>query len=153
MIFLEAERMAYGLFEPDECESERTVIISELQGGENDPEQVSTRKSPQPRCECIPTGIRPSDGFQDLHSMTRDDSSVITAAITIRRTPRWWSSATWIPKTCSNERSVISAAFSGPRERRKRPAEPPQLGERRVLLEREGTTACNRVSSPGHSRS
>ena len=32
--------MANGLYEPDECESERTVIISELQGGENDPDQL-----------------------------------------------------------------------------------------------------------------
>ena len=29
-----------GLYDPAECESERTVIISELQGGENDPEQL-----------------------------------------------------------------------------------------------------------------
>ena len=40
MLFIEAERMANGLYHPDDVESERTVIISELQGGENDPEQV-----------------------------------------------------------------------------------------------------------------
>src|SRR6185503_20723790 len=40
MLFLEAERMANGLYEPADCESERTVIISELQGGENDPDQL-----------------------------------------------------------------------------------------------------------------
>ena len=40
MLFIEAERMANGLYEPADCESERTVIISELQGGENDPEQL-----------------------------------------------------------------------------------------------------------------
>jgi zinc protease len=40
MLFLEAERMSNGLFDPAECESERTVIISELQGGENDPDQL-----------------------------------------------------------------------------------------------------------------
>ena len=40
MLFIEAERMANGLYHPDDCESERTVIISELQGGENDPEQL-----------------------------------------------------------------------------------------------------------------
>ena len=32
--------MANGLYTPEDCESERTVIISELQGGENDPEQL-----------------------------------------------------------------------------------------------------------------
>ena len=38
MLFIESERMARCLYHPDDCESERTVIISELQGGENDPE-------------------------------------------------------------------------------------------------------------------
>ena len=40
LLFIEAERMANGLYEPEDCESERTVIISELQGGENDPDQL-----------------------------------------------------------------------------------------------------------------
>src|SRR6266850_753271 len=38
MLFIESERMASCLYHPDDCESERSVIISELQGGENDPE-------------------------------------------------------------------------------------------------------------------
>ena len=40
MLFIEAERMRSCLYDPADCESERTVIISELQGGENDPEQL-----------------------------------------------------------------------------------------------------------------
>ena len=40
MLFIEAERMNKCLYDPEECESERTVIISELKGGENDPEQL-----------------------------------------------------------------------------------------------------------------
>ncbi len=40
MLFIEAERMHACLYDPDDCESERTVIISELKGGENDPEQL-----------------------------------------------------------------------------------------------------------------
>src|SRR5213596_1518074 len=38
MLFIESERMANCLYDPADCESERTVIISELQGGENDPD-------------------------------------------------------------------------------------------------------------------
>ncbi|MEM5774599.1 MAG: insulinase family protein, partial [Anaerolineaceae bacterium] len=34
---LEADRMMNSLFEPDEVESERTVIISEMEGSENEP--------------------------------------------------------------------------------------------------------------------
>ena len=40
MLFIESERMARCLYHPDDCESERTVIISELKGGENDPDQL-----------------------------------------------------------------------------------------------------------------
>src|ERR1041385_6979607 len=40
MLFIGAERMAICLYHPDDCESERTVIISELQCGENDPDQL-----------------------------------------------------------------------------------------------------------------
>ena len=40
MLFIESERMANCLYHPDDCESERTVIISELHGGENDPDQL-----------------------------------------------------------------------------------------------------------------
>ena len=40
MLFIEAERMANCLYDPADCESERTVIISELQGGENDPDTL-----------------------------------------------------------------------------------------------------------------
>ena len=43
MLFIESERMANCLYHPDDCESERTVIISELQGGENDPDSCSIR--------------------------------------------------------------------------------------------------------------
>ena len=44
MLFIESERMANCVYAPDDCESERTVIISELQGGENDPTICWNRK-------------------------------------------------------------------------------------------------------------
>ena len=40
MLFIESERMANCVYAPEDCESERTVIISELQGGENDPDTL-----------------------------------------------------------------------------------------------------------------
>ena len=42
MLFIEAERMANGLYHPDDVESERTVIISELQGARTTPSRCST---------------------------------------------------------------------------------------------------------------
>ena len=40
MLFIEAERMGACLYDPADCEAERTIIISELQGGENDPDTL-----------------------------------------------------------------------------------------------------------------
>ena len=40
MLFIEAEPMRRCLYDQDDCESERTVIISELKGGENDPDSL-----------------------------------------------------------------------------------------------------------------
>jgi zinc protease len=143
MLFIEAERMHNGLYDPAECEAERTVIISELQGGENDPEQLLD-------IEVTATAFRvhtyrhPTIGWiDDLRSMTRDDlyghyrrhyipnnaSLVIVGAVdtddVLRRAEKHFGA---IP--------------SGPRvERLRTAAEPPQLGERRVSVEREGTTA------------
>src|SRR6476646_7317939 len=73
MLFIESERMASCLYHPDDCESERTVISSELQGGENDPDQLLDQ-------ELTATAIKahsyrhPTIGWMpDLLSMTRDD--------------------------------------------------------------------------------
>src|SRR6266478_121942 len=73
MLFIESERMANCLYDPEDCESERTVIISELQGGENDPDQLLDQ-------ELTATAFKahsyrhPTIGWlPDLQTMTRDD--------------------------------------------------------------------------------
>ena len=142
LLFIEAERMNSSLFDPEECESERTVVISELQGGDNDPEQVLDT-------ELTATAFRahtyrhPTIGWlHDLQSMTRDDlyahyrryyvpnnaTLVIVGDVgtddVLRRVERHFGG--------------IASGVVPPRLKL---AEPPQLGERRVSLEREGTTA------------
>jgi zinc protease len=73
MLFLEAERMAYGLYEPAECESERTVIISELQGGENDPDQLLEIEVTAAAFQAHPYRHPTIGWLDDVRSMTRDD--------------------------------------------------------------------------------
>lgn len=144
LLFIEAERMARGLYEPDDCESERTVIISELQGGENDPDQLLDT-------EVTATAFRahayrhPTIGWiDDLRSMTRDDlfghyrqhyvpgnaTLVVVGDVdaddVLRRAQKHFG-------------TIPASAAPSPGSRRA--AEPAQIGERRVLLEREGTTA------------
>ena len=143
LLFIEAERMNNSLFDLEECESERTVMISELQGGDNDPEQVLDT-------ELTATAFRahtyrhPTIGWlHDLQSMTRDDlyahyrryyvpsnaTLVVVGDVecddVLRRAERHFGrDSCW---ACAAQRLKV--------------AEPPQLGERRVALEREGTTA------------
>jgi zinc protease len=72
-LFIESERMANSAFEPSEVESERQVIISEREGGENYPTN-------QVREELFASAFRihpyrwPVVGWKnDLKTMTRDD--------------------------------------------------------------------------------
>src|SRR5215208_2617180 len=73
MLFIEAERMDGCLYDQADCESERTVIISELQGGENDPEQLLDQELTATAFKAH-TYKHPTIGWlSDLQTMTRDD--------------------------------------------------------------------------------
>lgn len=147
MLFIEAERMANGLYEPEECESERTVIISELQGGENDPDQVLDT-------EVTATAFRahsyrhPTIGWlDDLRSMTRDD---LYGYYRRHYIP---NNATLVVVGDVETDDVLRRAESqfggipgGALPRRTAASEPPQAGERRVVIEREGTTAYLKIA-------
>ena len=73
MLFIEAERMANGLFDPEDCESERTVIISELHGGDNDPEQLLDTEVTAAAFKAHPYRHPTIGWLSDLETMTRDD--------------------------------------------------------------------------------
>ena len=152
MIYLEAERMSRGLFEPVECESERTVIISELQGSENDPEQVLDQEVTATALRVHPYSHPTIGWLQDLRSMTRDDLYTHYC--------RYYhpANATLVVVGDVEADDVIKRADGhfggiapGSAHRRQRPTEPPQLGERRVLVEREGTTSYLKIAYPAPS--
>jgi zinc protease len=146
MLFIEAERMSNCLYEPEECESERTVIISELQGGENDPEQLLDT-------ELTATAFKahayrhPTIGWLgDLKTMSRDDlygyyrkfyapnnaSLVIVGDVDTED----------VLRRAEKHFGAIPPGAAPPRTRTE---EPPQLGERRVTIEKAGTTAYMKV--------
>jgi zinc protease len=147
MLFIEAERMSNGLYDPGEIESERTVIISELQGGENDPEQLLDT-------EVTATAFRahayrhPTIGWlEDLQAMSRDD---LYSHYREHYVP---NNATLVVVGDVDVDDVLRRAERrfggippGPEPRRNTIAEPPQLGERRVVVERPGTTAYLKVA-------
>jgi zinc protease len=141
LLFIEAERMAHGLYEPEECESERTVIISELQGGENDPDQLLDTEVTATAFRAHPYRHPTIGWIEDLRSMTRDD---LYGYYRRHYVP---NNATLVVVGDVDEDEVLRRAEAhfgripadSPPVRR-RAAEPCQIGERRVLIEREGTT-------------
>jgi zinc protease len=141
MLFLESERMANGLYEPSECESERTVIISELQGGENDPDQLLDTEVTATAFRTHPYGHPTIGWIGDLKSMTRDDLYGHYRRFYIP------NNATLVVAGDVDADDVLRRAGKyfngiapGAEPERIRIEEPPQLGERRVVIEREGTT-------------
>ena len=73
MLFIEAERMASCLYDPADVESERTVIISELQGGENDPEQLLDQELTAAAFHAHPYRHPSLGGLGAVRARTRDD--------------------------------------------------------------------------------
>ena len=142
MLFIEAERMSNGLYHPDDCESERTVIISELEGGDNDPEQLLDTEVTAAAFKAH--GYHhPTIGWRsDLESMTRDD---------LHGHYRTW----YVPNNAAlvivgdvdaddafrRVERHFGGISAGTLPRRVTTTEPEQLGERRVRVERPGTTA------------
>jgi zinc protease len=142
MLFIEAERMANCLYHPDDCESERTVIISELQGGENDPDQLLDQELTATAFKAH-TYRHPTIGWlPDLQTMTRDDLYGYYRRYYVP------NNATLVVVGDVNTDDVFRRAEqqfgaipSGAEVTRIRTVEPEQTGERRLALRREGTTA------------
>ncbi len=142
MLFIEAERMANCLYEPEDCEAERTVIISELMGGENDPDQLLEIELTATALKAHPYRHPTIGWLSDLRAMRRDDlfghyrryygpnnaALVVVGDVDVDE----------VARGAERHFGAIEPVAEPPRPRT---VEPPPLGERRVVLEREGTTA------------
>lgn len=143
---LEADRMTNAQFDPEEVESERTVIISERQGAENSPMfwlgeemQAAAFRVHGYHHEII-------GDMTDLHTMTRDDlyshykehympNNAIAVAVGDFDTPTMLARIEELYG--SIPAGELPRLFSRP--------EPEQNGERRVRVERPGTTTFVQV--------
>ena len=142
MLFIESERMANCLYEPEDCESERTVIISELQGGENDPDTLLDQELTAVAFKAHPYRHPTIGWLSDLQTMTRED---LYGYYRRHYVP---NNATLVVVGDVETHDTMAAVerhfgLIAPHDVPKRAltAEPEQLGERRVVLSREGTTA------------
>jgi len=142
MLFIEAERMAGCLYHPDDCESERTVIISELQGGENDPDQLLDQEVVATAFKAHPYRHPTIGWMADLRAMSRDELYGHYRQFYVP------NNATLVVVGDVDTEDVLRRADghfggipAGAPPPRVRTEEPEQTGERRVTLRREGTTA------------
>lgn len=146
MLFIEAERMGSCLYDPEDCEAERTIIISELQGGENDPDQLLDQELTSTAFKAHPYRHPTIGWLADLHAMSRDDL--------YEHYRRYYvpGNATLVvvgDVDADEALRQVEKAFGRipAAEPPRRPAlvEPEQTGERRVVLRKEGTTAYFKV--------
>src|SRR5262245_542448 len=142
MLFIEAERMANCLYEPADCESERTVIISELQGGENDPDQLLDQELTATAFRAHPYGHPTIGWLGDLQTMTRDDLYGYYRRYYVP------NNATLVIVGDVDRDDVMrrvgrhfDAIAAGPVPDRLHTIEPRQAGERRLTIRKEGTAA------------
>jgi zinc protease len=147
MLFIESERMANCLYHPDDCESERTVIISELQGGENDPDQLLDQELTATAFKAHPYRHPTIGWLGDLQTMTRDDLYGYYRRYYVPNNATLVVAGDVDPKDAM-KRVAHHFGRIEPRslERRPHTTEPEQLGERRVTVSKPGTTAYLKVA-------
>ncbi|HWW87266.1 MAG TPA: pitrilysin family protein [Vicinamibacterales bacterium] len=147
MLFIESERMANCLYHPDDCESERTVIISELQGGENDPDQLLDQEVTAAAFKAHPYQHPTIGWLPDLQAMTREDlydyyrKYYVPNNATLVIVGDVETSAA-LGRVEHHFGRIPSVSVPS----RRRTLEPEQTGERRVTIRREGTTAYLKVA-------
>jgi zinc protease len=139
-LFIESERMAHSAFEPIEVESERQVIISEREGGENYPAN-------QIREELFASAFRvhpyrwPVVGWKnDLKTMTREDlfghyrrfyhAGNAVLVLTGNIEPK---------EAMSKVRKYFASIPAGENSKNSLHDEPDQLGERTSTIHKPGT--------------
>lgn len=139
---LEADRMVNAAFDPEEVEAERTVILSERSGAENSPAWLLYEEMLSVAFRLHPYRHPVIGERADLETMTREDLyshyrryyvpnnaiAVLVGDVDARRAL----------KTIERLFGALPAGEPPPQVRR---PEPPQYGERRVIVNREGQTA------------
>ena len=151
----EADRMTRALFDPDETESERTVIISERQGAENQPTFWLQEELRAAAFRVHGYHHEIIGDETDLRAMTRDDLYVhyrhhynpANAAVVA-------VGAFQTDEMLTKIEAEYGRIPAGAKPKLFARQEPPQQGERRVQVERPGKTAfyeiCHRIPPASH---
>ena len=139
---IEADRMVNALFDPDEVAAERTVIISERQGAENNPEFLLSEEVMAAAFRVHPYGIATIGHMCDLETMTRDQ---LHAHYCTHYAPQNALAVAVGDFDADEMLHLIEQHFgavpNGPAIPPMNAVEPPQRGERRVTVEGDGDVA------------
>jgi len=138
---IEADRMGNSLFDPDEVERERTVIISEREGSENEPDHLLNEEVSAAAFKVHPYGNGIIGWKSDLRTMSRED------LYNHYKTYYAPNNATVVVVGDFDTADVVAQvgqAFGAyepkPVIPMVRAVEPEQIGERRVRVEHPGST-------------
>jgi zinc protease len=138
-IRIESDRMRNSLFDPDEVASERTVIISEREGAENNPEYALYEEVEGVAYRVHTYRQAVIGDKSDLVAITRDDlvrhyQTYYTPNNAVIVAVGDFDSASLLREI----REAFERIPAGPPPPRVRSVEPPQEGERRVTVRRPG---------------
>jgi len=144
---LEADRMFNSVFEPNEVSSERTVVISERQGSENEPLFRLSEEVQSAAFRVHPYHHEIIGDLTDLYSMQREDifhhyrtyyvpNNAVLSIVGDFETQ----------SILERIRELYEPLAAGSQPTRLVRIEPPQAGERRVSVEGPGETTYLQVS-------
>lgn len=144
---LEADRMVNSLFDPEEVERERTVILSERQGHENEPLFLLGEEVQAAAFRVHPYHHEVIGDQADLERMTRDDLYRHYRTYYIPNNAVLVLAGDFEPEAMlARVRERFEALPPGPEPPRLTRPEPPQRGERRVVVEGPGETTFLEVA-------
>jgi zinc protease len=144
---LEADRMFNCLFEPNEVTSERTVVISERQGSENEPLFRLSEEVQSAAFRVHPYHHEIIGDLTDLYTMQREDLYRIYRTYYIPNNAVLSIAGDFDTQTMLDRiRELFEPLPAGPQPLRLARTEPLQAGERRVSVEGPGETVYLQVS-------
>jgi zinc protease len=144
---LEADRMFNSLFDDNEVSSERTVVISERQGSENEPLFRLSEEVQSAAFRVHPYHHEIIGDLTDLYTIQREDLYRHYRTHYIPNNAVLSIAGDFETQTMLDRiRELFESLPAGPQPARLARTEPPQAGERRVSVEGPGETVYLQVS-------
>lgn len=144
---LDADRMFNSLFDPNEVNSERTVIISERQGSENEPLFRLSEEVQSAAFRVHPYHHEIIGDLTDLYSMQREDIFKLYRTYYIPNNAVLSIAGDFETQAMLGRiRELYEPLAAGPQPLRRVRKEPAQSGERRVSVEGPGETVYLQLS-------